>query len=141
MGKKAIAMQSRKPVKAALANQIDAVRQSISLLQSEVGTGSRPNRKSWRSGYELKAKKERLARLEKVLADYPSGRLGQVMAPFPKIARPLSPMSPLRTLLIKVAGTFLVTWSTDQTPFDIRVSAGSTPATGNAAMSVKIHDP
>jgi hypothetical protein len=66
-------MQSRKPVKAALVNQIDAVRLRILLLQAEVCTGSGPNRKSWHSGYELKAKKEHLVRLETVLADYPSG--------------------------------------------------------------------
>lgn len=64
-------MQSRKPVKAALVNQIDAVRLRILLLQAEVCTGSGP--KSWHSGYELKAKKEHLVRLETVLADYPSG--------------------------------------------------------------------
>ena len=66
-------MQSRKPVKAALANQIDAVRLSISLLQAELCTDSKPNRKSWRSGYELNAKKARLVRLETVLANYPLG--------------------------------------------------------------------
>jgi hypothetical protein len=66
-------MQSRKPVKAALVGQIDAVRLSISLLQAELCTGSRTNRKSWRSGYELNAKKARLVRLETVLANYPSG--------------------------------------------------------------------
>lgn len=49
-------MQSRRIVKAALINQIDSVRLSVSLLQVELCTDSEPNRKSWRSGYELDAK-------------------------------------------------------------------------------------
>lgn len=66
------AMQSRKLVKAALVKEIDAVRLSISLLEKELWTAGRPNKIRWRSGYELTAQKARLAKLENVLAHYPS---------------------------------------------------------------------
>ncbi|RUU24273.1 hypothetical protein EOD10_02160 [Mesorhizobium sp. M7A.T.Ca.TU.009.01.3.2] len=65
-------MQSRKLVKAALVKEIDAVRLSISLLEKELWTAGRPNKIRWRSGYELTAQKARLAKLENVLAHYPS---------------------------------------------------------------------
>jgi hypothetical protein len=69
-------MQSRKSVKAALVNEIEAVRQSISRLQHEICMERRSSRISWRSGYQLTAQKARLARLEAVLADYPSAPAG-----------------------------------------------------------------
>ncbi|MCA0030333.1 hypothetical protein [Mesorhizobium sp. B263B2A] len=57
---------------AALVKEIDAVRLSISLLQIDQCRDTRPGRSAWRSGYELNAQKARLARLETVLASYPS---------------------------------------------------------------------
>jgi cell division septal protein FtsQ len=66
------AMQSRKLVMAALLKEIDAVRLSISLLEKELWTAGIPNKVRWRSGYELTAQKARLAKLENVLAHYPS---------------------------------------------------------------------
>lgn len=66
------AMQSRKLVKAALVKEIDAVRLSISLLEKELWKAGRPGKIGWRSGYELTAQKARLAKLENVLAHYPS---------------------------------------------------------------------
>lgn len=66
-------MHSRKSVKAALVNQIDAVQLTISRLQAELVTGCKSNRNSRRCGYELNAQKARLVRLQAVLANYPSG--------------------------------------------------------------------
>lgn len=71
-------MQSRKPVKAALVKEFDAVRLRISLLESELCRVGGLKKIEWRLGYELNAHKARLARLETVLASYPSstGNLG-----------------------------------------------------------------
>lgn len=63
-------MQSRKLVKAALVK--DAARLSISLLESELWKAGRPRKIGWRSGYEPTTQKARLAKLENVLAHYPS---------------------------------------------------------------------
>ncbi|ESY81105.1 hypothetical protein X739_28270 [Mesorhizobium sp. LNHC220B00] len=54
-------MQRRNLVKAALVKEIEAVRLSISLLESELWKAGRPKKIGWRSGYELAAQKPRLA--------------------------------------------------------------------------------